>query len=146
MPTPVNDVLTQIATDWIATSPPDNASAFPYFHASDETVDPNGQLSHRNFWFEIPLRGEPEAETSATSQVRYACQAILVLDSDGYTPSEFRAAIVNEQSLLIRTIELRTTWPAGTGEVITRGVEITPLEDSGAVLVVFNFEVLVGES
>lgn len=147
MPTPVNNVIAQIAADWVATQPPDRTTTYPYVYASDETVDPNDQLSHRCFWFEPSVRGEPLSETSDSSLVPYECQAVLILDSDGFTPDEFREALANEAALLARAIEVRTTWPAGTWEVITRKPDPPRLVDEGstAVMVTFNIEVLVGE-
>lgn len=150
MPSPITEVLRIIAEDWAALDPPDRP-AQPYEYASDESVDPSTQLAHRMFWFEA-TRQTPASETSDSSLVPYTCQGIMVLDSDGYTPSEFTDVLLNEPAALLRAIELRTDWTDGNTvegiwSVETGEDEVVPVgEGSTAVLVVMNFSALVGES
>ena len=150
MPSPITEVLRIIAEDWVATAPPDHAER-PYAYASDEAVDPEDDLAHRSFWFELE-RGEPVSETDDMALVPYTIRAILVLDSDGYTPGEFTEAIANEPAALMRLVETRSDWTDGNtveGIWFVETVDVTPepvSEDSTAMLIVMSLNARVGES
>lgn len=145
MPTPVPAVIQQIADDWVATTPPDYAE-FPYEYVDDRPIDEGSYLAERAFAFLDPRRGSPAAETTDSAFVVWELQAVLVLVDNGRTEAEFVAAIANEQSLLLRTVELRTVWPQGVWAVLTEPADVVRDEESGAATITFTFSVHVGET
>lgn len=147
MPTPINDIIELIADAWVATVPPDETSR-RYYHAALEAAVPDEQSAHRSFWFEVPARGEPVLETDVGVVVPYELVAFLVLDSDGRTPATEREALLDEASLLMRTVDLiaDNAWPAGTVSPVITGAVDFKRGNAGGYVVELSFSVEVEET
>jgi hypothetical protein len=143
MASPIVGVMTQIATDWEALTPPD-WTAITYEEATElEVLD--GVVGDRRFSLRA-VRGNVIGQRgTALSQVEWSVFGSLRLSATGRGLDDLADAVANESNLLLRAIEKRTTWPAGALSVETLPVTEDP-QDDGDVLVAFEFACLVEET
>lgn len=114
MTTPFNDAIDQIATDFLALTPPDRTDV-TYTHLGDTL-----EATDRGFFFEPGNRVVvEEVAGSGVTRCQWDTTATLMLSilADGKT--DLREAVTNEMNTFARAVERRSTWPSGVLEVWT---------------------------
>lgn len=147
MTSPVVEVMNQIATDWIAETPPTRTTS-RYHEDTRPAAKRRGNTSaDRAFWWDLPMRLAPVAEDgSAATQVDWIIRAHLLLSAAGRGFAALADAVANESNQLLRAVEQRTAWPAGVIEVITEDTQPDRDAESGDAEVVMTFRVLCSET
>lgn len=149
MATPLAAVITQIATDIEALTPPSDTDQ-TYFHVGDTDKNlkriESGQASgHRGFAFMNAERDEGIMQDGANLLVEWTADVVLSLSpKDGDYVDRFAAAL-NEGNLIMQAIDRRTAWPTGVASVTTE--EMVPeTEDATDWIVTMSFRVTCWES
>lgn len=118
MTTPIVALMTQIADDWEAVTPPDRTTIT--YHECDGNSLLAGNAGDRAFAFGLPERGDPVGERGPDmTQVRWQIPITVRFGGSGRSLAARADAVANEINLLMRAIELRSVWPSGVLEVIT---------------------------
>lgn len=119
MTTPLIALMTQIADDWEALTPPDRTSVV--YHESDARAMLTGSAGDRGFVFGLATRVVPSGEFGAAlTQVTWTFDIMVRFSGSGRSMSARSDAVAREINLLCRSIETRASWPAGVLAVITR--------------------------
>jgi hypothetical protein len=139
-------VMAQVTEDWVSTSPPSRAHV-TYHELGDRNEALSGGSADRGFAWALPDRLEAVSEAGdGTSQVLWALEAQLRLARSGRTQRDLADAVALEQALLLRTVEMRSTWPAGVLAVETGDAVTDVDETSGDALVSLTLTALVEEA
>jgi hypothetical protein len=140
----VVDALEQIATDWQALTPPDRVTK--RYHEIDGKRFLDGASGDRSFYFEIPTRAEPHAESGVrAAQVWWNCVGKVRIGGAGRSVRSLQHASADEGNQLARSIEARSTWPASVLAVVTRDVNGEMDEAGNDIILSVNFDVLTIE-
>lgn len=145
MSSPVVAFMGQVVTDWEALTPPTRATIT--YHSLDNKRRLASTAGDRGFAFDLPIRNAVIAEAGAAeTQVEWLVNANLRLSQGPFSAYELASAVANESNLLLRAIEIRSSWPAGVLEVITEPTEPERDPDKGDALIKFTFRVLCAET
>lgn len=144
MTSPLVACLNQVTTDLEAATPPTDTN-LPYREVEGNN-EPAGTAGHRKFWYGLPERGEPTEENQNATLVTYSVPLRLRLDTSGMSMRNQVDAMVNEGSLLMRTLEKRTTWPAGVNSVLTENMREDDEDESDDTIALMNLRISVWEN
>lgn len=146
MTTPLIALMTQIADDLEATTPPDRTTIT--YHECDGRGMLSGTSGDRSFVFGLVTRADPSGERGPEmTQVTWHFPVVIRFGGSGRSLSARADAVASEINLLARQIEKRATWPSGVLEVITGEASPSDSEDdTGDCIYTLGISALVQET
>lgn len=141
MTSPVVAVIDRIAADFEALTPPDRPGT-PYRRLRARLP----QDYARQFTFTPPDRLDVLGQNSSGTMVLWQVDIIGIVDGTGRDFEDRSKAAANELNLLARTVEKRTTWPAGVFEVLVGDAELDIDEETNDINLTLAVRVLTMET
>ena len=139
----LGSILTQIATDWEALTPPSETAA--KYHLLDEQRDFQGESGHRGFFFDLPRRARTVLQNGSTETIEWEVNAHVLLSAAGSSMADLADYVADESQLLAKTVENRSSWPANTDVVLVDNVDAEQVDD-GNIMLNLELRITVGES
>lgn len=133
-------MLDQIASDWIALVPASRPEArYHALEGGEALAEPElGALvsdlhADRGFYFEVQSRSPIEEVGETLTRAMYQVTATLLLGILQVGRADVRAVATQEIARLARAVEYRTSWPAGTLEVLTGEAGVQAVDDEAGL-------------
>lgn len=133
-------VLDAIAADWVALVPTTRPEArYHALEGGEAVAEPElGALvtdlhADRGFFFQVQQRLPVEEAGETLTRAMYQVDATLVLGLLQVGRADVRTELTREIARLARVVEARTSWPAGTIEVITGEAALEAVDDESGL-------------
>lgn len=137
-------VISQIVAD-IEALVPATRPTLRYYCLDTSLTTREGPTSDRGFSFTLPS-AEVVSLRGAVSETKWDFSLVVMLSESSASPHAFRSTVVNEATAIRSAIDARSSWPAGTIQVVTRGFDITVDDETRDVQVAIALTVLTEES
>ena len=143
MTTPFVDALERISATWEALTPPDRPLEV---YVEDESKKLGADVSsHRKFAFSFPEGPNPDTEDGIAKTIsEWTLSAEVFFSTAGRNQREAVIAYANETSLLRRSIDKVSTFPAGVLDL--QVIEVRADVRGDDVIAVFTFNILAEET